>query len=116
MQNLGQSDSAKLSGLLHKRHAAILIAFNIDTVMPTNQHVIYTIQAVYTALSKKLDILQQRIAELDAKLDECMSEADTEEGTEYTINSDEEEEESEGEEDARIIVIVDRNGMAFTSE
>ena len=116
MQNLGQSDSAKLSGLLHKRHAAILIAFNIDTVMPTNQHVIYTIQAVYTALSKKLDILQQRMAELDAKLDECMSDADTE----YTVDSEYESasegEASEEEEPTRYVIIVDDNGRAFTSE
>ena len=99
-----------------------MIAFNINTIMPTNQHIVYTLQAVYSALSKKLEMLDQRLAELDAKLDECMSEADTDAGTEYTVNSEEQEEEyesaseGEGDESVRMVVIVDRNGMAFTSE
>ena len=116
MQNLSQADGAKLSGVLSKWQTAIQIAFNIDTVMPTNQHIVFTIQAVYTALSKKLEALEEKIAELDAKLDECMSDADTE----YTVDSEYESasegEASEEEEPTRYVIIVDDNGRAFTSE
>ena len=113
MQNLSQADGAKLSGVLSKWQTAIQIAFNIDTVMPTNQHIVFTIQAVYTALCKKLEALEEKIAELDAKLDECMSDADTE----YTVEEYESAEEAEEEEEpTRYVIIVDNNGNAFTSE
>ena len=84
--------------------------------MPTNQHIIYTLQAVHSSLMKRLQELEDKMAELDAKLEECLSDADTE----FTVNSDAED---EGEEEAdeeteptRYVVIVDANGMQFTSE
>ena len=90
--------------------------------MPTNQHIVFTVQAVYTALCKKLEAIEQKIAELDAKLDECMSDADTEYTVdEHTWDSDEYESASEGEAGeeegpTRYVIIVDNNGRAFTSE
>ena len=67
--------------------------------MPTDQHVLSAIYAVHTSLSTKLEELEQKMAELDEKLDECMSDAETE----YTLQSEEEEEE---EDDPRLVVIT----------
>ena len=85
--------------------------------MPTNQHIIYTLQAVHSSLMKRLQDLEDKIAALDVKLEECMSEADTE----YTINSDAEDAEENSDEDQligdmRVVIVVDNNGNAFTSE
>ena len=63
---------------------------------------------------KRLQDLENKIAELDIKLEECMSEADTE----YTINSDAEDEADEDQliGDMQVVVVMDNNGNAFTSE
>ena len=76
--------------------------------MPTTQHILATLQAVHSSLCKRLDKLEAQIAALDVKLDECMSDADTE----YTLNSDNAESD---EEDLNQVVIVDANGNRYTS-
>ena len=108
-QNFSQSDGATFSCVCSNRHTTVSVALNKYTVMPTTQHILAVIQAVHSSICKRLDNIEAQIAALDVKLDECMSDADTE----YTLNS--ENAESDGEDIAQV-VIIDEHGNRYTSE
>ena len=99
-QNFGQSDGAKFSCVCSNRHTTVSVAVNKHTVMPTTQHIlaVHSKQCIHR-LCKRLDNIEAQIAALDVKLDECMSDADTE----YTLNS--ENAESDGEDIAQVVIV-----------